>query len=232
MWLCTANMLIKLEFVWLPSSTEGQLLWTTVLLGRKGWKVANTSKMIQMLQTQPYHIQIQDHIEKILDLLSDMLWPVFWDKFVQLFQPTHQFSWKLLLERDHQKVCASILDVPLRFWQWKVAVNDGDELLESTPSGASAPSILQAAEGIVRTVRKRCPSTVTGTVKVKSVQPRGVANGGFLKMNLKIKQGKGCMRFLVWGATWFWFFFEWHGKFPWLRHDLFIYLLGKTTIQR
>eukprot|EP00434_Breviolum_minutum_P008345 symbB.v1.2.007364.t1/scaffold451.1/size378644/10 len=41
----------------------------------------------------------------------------------------------------------------------EVAVNDGDELLESTPSGASAPSILQAAEGIVRTVRKRCPST-------------------------------------------------------------------------
>lgn len=62
---------------------------------------------------------------------------------------------------------ASPLDVPLRFWQWKqVAVNDGDELLESTPSGASAPSILQAAEGIVRTVRKRCPSTATGTVKV------------------------------------------------------------------
>lgn len=29
MWLCTANMLIKLEFVWLPSTTEGQLLWTT-----------------------------------------------------------------------------------------------------------------------------------------------------------------------------------------------------------
>lgn len=29
MWLCTANMLIKLEFVWLPSTPEGQLLWTT-----------------------------------------------------------------------------------------------------------------------------------------------------------------------------------------------------------
>ena len=69
--------------------------------------------MIQMLQTQPYHIQIQDHIEKILDLLSDMLWPALCDKFVQLFQPTHQFSWKPLLEHDYQKVCASPLDVPL-----------------------------------------------------------------------------------------------------------------------
>ena len=163
--------------------------------------------MIQMLQTQPYHIRIQDHIGKILDLLSDMLWPVLWDKFLQLFQPTHQFSLKRLLEHDYQKVCASILDVPLRFWQWKVAVNDGDELLESTPSGASAPSILQAAEGIVRTVRKRCPSTATGTVKVKSVQPRVVANGGFL--NLKIKQGSQ-------GVCDFWWVqhgFEWHASF-------------------
>lgn len=41
----------------------------------------------------------------------------------------------------------------------EVAVNDGDDLLESTPCGASAVLIRQAAEGIVRTTRRRCPQT-------------------------------------------------------------------------
>ncbi|CAJ1448212.1 unnamed protein product [Effrenium voratum] len=40
----------------------------------------------------------------------------------------------------------------------EVAVNDGDDLLESTPHPNVVP-ILQAAEGIVRTVRRRCPGT-------------------------------------------------------------------------
>ncbi|CAE7732060.1 unnamed protein product [Symbiodinium sp. CCMP2592] len=40
----------------------------------------------------------------------------------------------------------------------EVAVNDGDDLLESTPN-SNAVSILQAAEGIVRSVRRGSPST-------------------------------------------------------------------------
>eukprot|EP00439_Symbiodinium_sp_Y106_P032597 s85_g3.t3 len=40
----------------------------------------------------------------------------------------------------------------------EVAVNDGDDLLESTPN-SNAISILQAAEGIVRSVRRGSPST-------------------------------------------------------------------------
>lgn len=160
-------------------------------------------------------IPYANDIEKISDLLSDMLWRALWDKFVQLFQPTHQFSWKNLLEHDHQKVCAP-LDVPLRFYsQWKqVAVNDGDELLESTPSGASAPSILQAAEGIVRTVRKRCPSTATGTVSQwRCVGAAQSCSKWWFSEEFENKTRQKMYAISAMGCNVVSIFFEWHASF-------------------
>lgn len=175
-----------------------------------------------MLQRQPYHIQIQDHLEKILDLLSDMLWPALRDKFVQLFQPTHQFSLKLLLEHDHQKVCASPGLPPWR----------------SSPILAMEAGRSERRRRIVgkHPQRRQCsqhPSSGRGHCahRTEALSFHGHWDGE--SVGAAQSCGKGCMRFLVWGATWFRpFFFEWHGKFPWLRHDLFICLLGKTTIQR
>lgn len=47
----------------------------------------------------------------------------------------------------------------------EVAVNDGDELLESTPQ-PDLLGVLRAAEGIVRTVRRRCPKTTIAFVEM------------------------------------------------------------------
>ena len=107
-------------------------------------------------------------IEKILDLLSDMLWPALWDKFVQLFQPTHQFSWKLLLEHElrrgfycnlnHQKVCAF---APLTFLsdstgngrrsQWTTATNcwKAPPAAPAPPASSKRPRALCAPYGSV-----------------------------------------------------------------------------------
>eukprot|EP00930_Biecheleria_cincta_P082639 TRINITY_DN72340_c0_g1_i1.p1 TRINITY_DN72340_c0_g1~~TRINITY_DN72340_c0_g1_i1.p1 ORF type:complete len:647 (+),score=87.82 TRINITY_DN72340_c0_g1_i1:99-2039(+) len=47
----------------------------------------------------------------------------------------------------------------------EVAVNDGDELLEHTPY-PDVLGVLRAAEGIVRTVRRRCPNTAIAFVEM------------------------------------------------------------------
>ena len=74
----------------------------------------------------------------------------------------------------------------------QVAVNDGDDLLESTPCGASAVLIRQAAEGIVRTTRRRCPQTVPwrrgGRLAMGAVGAMG-SHGEFTTKNGRFQMG-------------------------------------------
>lgn len=205
MWLWTANMLIKLEFLWLPSTTEGQLLWTTQVAVQMS--CPSRSKRMESRK------QIQNDPNAPNATVSYSNSRPHWEDIGFAF--SHVVAGPLRQIRTTLPTYTPILlKTVIRTWPSKGLC---------LPPWRSSPILAMEGRSERRRrivgkhpQRRQCsqhPSSGRGHCahRTEALSFHGHWDGE--SVGAAQSCGKGCMRFLVWGATWFRFFFEWHASF-------------------